>query len=44
MGADEVVVRVGGRQFWLFNVMDSKTRYILAAYLSKRRTRGRQQP
>ena len=35
--ADEMVVRVGGQKYWLWNVMDSKTRYILAAHLSKRR-------
>ena len=23
--ADEVAVKVGGQQYWLFNVMDSKT-------------------
>ena len=34
---DEMVVRVGGQKYWLWNVMDSKTRYILAAHLSKRR-------
>ena len=32
--ADEVVVRVGRRKYWLFNVMDSETRFVLAAYLS----------
>ena len=35
--ADEMMVRVGGEKYWLWNVMDSKTRYILAAHLSKRR-------
>ena len=35
--ADEMVVRVGGQNYWLWNLMDSKTRYILAAHLSKRR-------
>ena len=35
--ADEMQVKVGGQPFWLWNVMDSETRYILAAYLSKRR-------
>ena len=35
--ADEMVVTVGGQKYWLWNVMDSETRYILAAYLSKRR-------
>ena len=35
--ADEVVVRVGGKNYWLFNVMDSQTRFLLAAYLSPTR-------
>ena len=32
--ADEVVVNVGGKNYWLFNVMDSDSRFMLAAYLS----------
>ena len=36
--ADEMVVNVGGKKFWLFNVMDSETRFVLAAYLSPVRT------
>ena len=32
--ADEIVVSVGGQNYWLFNVMDSDTRFLLAAYLS----------
>ena len=36
--ADEVVVKVGGKTYWLFNVMDSQTRFLLAAYLSPTRT------
>lgn len=32
--ADETVVRVGGRKVWLWNVMDGKTRYILATHLT----------
>ena len=35
--ADELQIRLGGEKYWLFNVMDSKTRFILAAYLSKER-------
>ena len=35
--ADEMQVRVGGKKMWLWNVMDSETRYILAAYLTPRR-------
>ena len=33
-----MVVNVGGKKYWLFNVMDSKTRFLLAAYLSPVRT------
>ena len=36
--ADEMVVNVGGKKLWLFNVMDSETRFVLAAYLSPVRT------
>ena len=36
--ADEVVVNVGGQKYWLFNVMDSDSRFLLAAYLSPERT------
>ena len=36
--ADELVVNVGGKNYWLFNVMDSDTRFVLAAYLSPVRT------
>ena len=36
--ADEVVINVGGQNYWLFNVMDSDSRYLLAAYLSPERT------
>ena len=36
--ADEMVVNVGGEKLWLFNVMDSDTRFVLAAYLSPVRT------
>ena len=35
--ADEMVVKVGGENYWNWNVMDSDTRYILASYLSKTR-------
>lgn len=34
---DEMVVTVGGEKYWNWNVMDKKTRYVLASYLSKRR-------
>ena len=36
--ADEVAVKVGGKQDWVFNVMDARTRFVLAAYLSPERT------
>ena len=36
--ADEVSVKVGGKRYWLFNVMDSDTRFLLSAYLSPTRT------
>ena len=35
---DELQVRLGDEKYWIFNVMDSKTRFVLAAYLSKERT------
>ena len=35
--ADEMVLKVGGRNVWHWNVMDAKTRYILATHLSPRR-------
>ena len=36
--ADEMVVKVGGKRFWLWNVMDRDSRYILATHLTPRRT------
>lgn len=35
--ADEIQVKLNGQKYWIFNVMDSKTRFVLAAYLSKER-------
>ncbi len=35
--ADEMMVDVGGEKMWLWNVMDSETRYILASHLTPRR-------
>ncbi len=35
--ADEMMVDVGGEKVWLWNVMDGKTRYILASHLSRER-------
>ena len=36
--ADEMQVKVGGKKYWNWNVLDSETRYILASYLTKERT------
>ena len=36
--ADELQVNLGGKKYWIFNVMDSGTRYVLAAYLTPHRT------
>lgn len=36
--ADELAVKLNGRQYWIFNVMDARTRFVLAAYLSPERT------
>ncbi|MYB49213.1 MAG: IS1/IS6 family transposase [Dehalococcoidia bacterium] len=36
--ADEMQVRVGGERYWLWNVMDKKSRFILAAHLSPSRS------
>ena len=38
--ADEMMVSVGGEKMWNWNVMDEKTRYILASRLSRERTAG----
>ncbi len=35
--ADELMVDVGGQKMWLWNVMDSETRYILASHLTPSR-------
>ncbi len=35
--ADELQTVVGGEKMWLWNVMDSETRYILASHLTPRR-------
>jgi transposase-like protein len=36
--ADETVLKVGGRKIWFFDVIDEKTRYLLASRLSESRT------
>ena len=36
--ADEMVLDIDGEKIWLWNVMDAKTRYLLATHLSKTRT------
>ena len=35
--ADELVLKVGGKHYWCWNVMDKDTRYVLAAHLSSSR-------
>ena len=35
--ADEMMVDVGGKKMWNWNVMDAKTRYVLVSHLSARR-------
>ena len=35
--ADEMQVKVGGEQLWNWNVMDAKTRYVLASHLTPNR-------
>ncbi len=36
--ADEMVLKIGGKKYWNWNVMDAKTRFILAMYLSPTRS------
>ena len=36
--ADEIQVTVGGKKYWLFNVMDADSRFLLSAYLSPERS------
>jgi transposase-like protein len=36
--ADETVLKVGGRNIWFFDVIDAKTRYLLASRLTESRT------
>lgn len=36
--ADETVLKVGGKNIWFFDVIDEKTRYLLASRLAKSRT------
>ena len=38
--ADELVLRVGGRKYWCWNVMDAKTKYVLAVHLTSSRNTG----
>ena len=39
--ADEMMVDVGGKKMWLWNVIDSESRYVLASHLTPRRGRQR---
>ena len=41
--ADEIVVNVGGKNYWLFNVMDSDSRFILSASFPRSGQPGRRQ-
>lgn len=36
--ADETVLKAGGKKIWFFDVIDEKTRYLLASRLAKSRT------
>jgi len=36
--ADEMVLKIRGRNYWLWDVMDAKTRFLLASHISPRRT------
>jgi len=36
--ADETVVVINGKKYWLFGVLDSRTRFLLATHLSEART------
>jgi putative transposase len=36
--ADETVVLINGRKWWLFDVIDSRTRFLLATHLARART------
>jgi len=36
--ADETMLKVGGRKIWFFDVIDEKTRYLLASRLAQSRT------
>jgi putative transposase len=36
--ADETVLKIGGQKVWFWDLIDAKTRYLLASHLSKSRT------
>ncbi len=36
--ADETVLNIGGKKYWLWDIIDSDTRFLLATYLSPTRT------
>jgi len=36
--ADETMINVGGRKVWFWDIIDSKTRYLLASHISTTRT------
>jgi transposase-like protein len=39
--ADETVLKVGGRNIWFFDVIDEKTRYLLASRLAHKQDNQR---
>lgn len=36
--ADETVLKIGGRNIWFWDLIDTKTRFLLASHISQRRT------
>ena len=36
--ADETVIRIGGKKYWLWDIIDEDTRFLLATHLSSART------
>jgi putative transposase len=36
--ADETVIKIGGKNVWFWDIIDAKTRYLLASHISRTRT------
>ncbi len=36
--ADETVLKIGGKKYWLIDILDSKTRFFIYSYISKNRS------